>query len=215
MKLDIRLRMVAGLVRPGMSIVDVGTDHAYVPTYLILNGIIPSAIASDIKVGPLNNAKKTIAQNDLADKITPILSDGLKDIPQDNTDFVIAGMGGELIAKILNDSKWVEVPGNHFVLQPQTHPEDLREYLWTNGYEIIKEDVVKDKTHLYLAIEASYTGLVEEHTKADYFVGKLLDSTSSYKTAYLEHLVKRLQIQHAANHRKEVKDLIDEITSRI
>lgn len=215
MKLDIRLRMVAGLVRPGKPLVDVGTDHAYVPAFLVANGVIPSAIASDVKVGPLNNAKKTIYNNGLEDKIEAVLSDGLIAIPRDNTDFCIAGMGGELIASILSTSPWVKQEGNHFVFQPQTHPEDLRKYLFENGYEIIKEDVVKDKTHLYLAMEVIYTGNVTEYTEADTYVGKLPDSTSVYKKDYLEYVVKRLQVQLSATHKKEIKTLIDDITMKI
>jgi len=211
MKLDIRLRMVAGLVRPGKPLVDVGTDHAYLPAFLVENGIISSAKACDIKVGPLNNAKKTIESLCLEDKIEAILSDGLIAIPREETDFSIAGMGGELIASILETSPWVKQKGNHFVLQPQSHPEDLRAFLFSNGYEILNEDVVKDKRHLYLAMEVIYTGEIKEFTKAETYVGKLTESKSIYKDEYIEYVIKRLETQYAANHRKELLELIDKI----
>ena len=194
---------------------DIGTDHAYVPAFLVLNGVIPSAIASDVKAGPLNNAKKTIVSNGLEDKIEAILSDGLISIPHEETDFCIAGMGGELIASILEASPWVEVEGNHFVFQPQTHQEDLRRFLFENGYEILKEDVVKDKRHLYLAIEAVYTGEKKAFSEVDCFVGKLPASSSVYKNDYLKYIVKRLGVRYAATHKSEVKELIDGIETYI
>ena len=211
MKLDLRLTMVASLVRPGKPLADIGTDHAFVPVFLILNDIIPSAYACDIKVGPLDNAKKTIDEYDLNDKVTPILSDGLIEVPHDVNDFVIAGMGGELIAKILSDSKWVEEVGNHFVLQPQTHAESLRQYLFGAGYEILKEDVVLDKRHLYLAMEVVYTGKVEGHEKCDYYLGELKNSSSIYKNNYIEYVISRLDVQYKATKDEDIRDLIDKL----
>lgn len=211
MKLDLRLTMVASLVRPGKPLADIGTDHAFVPVFLILNDIIPSAYACDIKVGPLDNAKKTIDEYDLNDKVTPILSDGLTTVPHDVNDFVIAGMGGELIAKILSDSKWVEEVGNHFVLQPQTHAESLRQYLFGAGYEILKEDVVLDKRHLYLAMEVVYTGKVMGHEKCDYYLGELKNSNSIYKNNYIEYVISRLDVQYKATKDEDIRDLIDKL----
>ena len=211
MKLDLRLTMVASLVRPGKPLADIGTDHAFVPVFLILNDIIPSAYACDIKVGPLDNAKKTIDEYDLNDKVTPILSDGLIEVPHDVNDFVIAGMGGELIAKILSDSKWVEEVGNHFVLQPQTHAESLRQYLFGAGYEILKEDVVLDKRHLYLAMEVVYTGKVMGHEKCDYYLGELKNSNSIYKNNYIEYVISRLDVQYKATKDEDIRDLIDKL----
>lgn len=211
MKLDLRLTMVASLVRPGKPLADIGTDHAFVPVFLILNDIIPSAYACDIKVGPLDNAKKTIDEYDLNDKVTPILSDGLIEVPHDVNDFVIAGMGGELIAKILSDSPWVKEVGNHFVLQPQTHAEDLRQYLFGAGFEILKEDVVKDKRHLYLAMEVVYTGKVMGHEKCDYYLGELKNSSSIYKNNYIEYVISRLDVQYKATKDEDIRDLIDKL----
>ena len=211
MKLDMRLRMVAGLIRPGMPLADIGTDHAYLPVFLVENDIIPKALASDVKIGPLENAKKTINKHNLSDKITPVLSDGLKEIPHEYTDFCIAGMGGELIAKILEESPWVRRQGNHFVFQPQTHPEDLRRHLLTNGYEIVREDVVKERMKYYLAIEAVCTGVTEEHREADYYIGKLRESTSIHRTKYLEKVASRLDVKLKATRDEKYGKLIDEI----
>jgi len=211
MKLDMRLRMVAGLIRPGIPLADIGTDHAYLPVFLVENDIIPCAVASDVKVGPLENAKKTIGKSGLSDKVTPVLSDGLKEIPHDFTDFCIAGMGGELIASILEASPWVKVPGNHFVFQPQTHAEDLRKFLYENGYEILREDVVKDRLRYYLAMEVTYTGNVTEHSELDCFIGRLPESTSMHKAKYMQQIASRLSTRYKATRRDELKKLMDEI----
>ena len=211
MKLDIRLRMVAGLIRPGIPLADIGTDHAYLPVFLVENDIIPSAVASDVKIGPMENARKTIVKSGLQDKVVPVLSDGLKEIPHSFTDFCMAGMGGELIAGILEESPWVQKEGNHFVFQPQTHPEDLRRYLYDNGFEILKEDVVKDRTRYYLAIEAVCTGVTEEHREADYYIGKLRETTSIHKGKYLEKVASRLDVKLKATRDEKYGKLIDEI----
>lgn len=212
MKLDIRLRMVAGLIRPGIPLADIGTDHAYLPVFLVENDIIPSAVASDVKIGPMENARKTIVRSGLQDKVVPVLSDGLKEIPHSFTDFCMAGMGGELIAGILEESPWVQKEGNHFVFQPQTHPEDLRRYLYDNGFEILKEDVVKDRTRYYLAIEAVYTGNIEKHKETDYYIGKLMESSSIHKKKYLSRVASRLDVKYRATRNEKIKKTIDEIS---
>ncbi len=205
MRLDKRLSMVANLVRKCDRIADIGTDHAYVPVYLIENEIVKSAYAGDVRQGPLDNAKKTIDERDLSDKIIPILSDGLKNIPHDCHDFIIAGMGGELIAKILSDSPWVEEKDNHFVLQPQTHQEDLRRFLFTNGYEILKEEVVRDGRHLYLAIEAIYNGEKRDFSEADCYIGKV------QSTEYIDMVISRLTKKFEATKDPDLEKLISEV----
>lgn len=211
MKLDMRLRMVAGLIRPGKPLADIGTDHAYLPVFLVENDIIPCAVASDVKVGPLENANKTIRKSGLSDKVTSVLSDGLKNISHDFTDFCISGMGGELIARILEESPWVKVPGNHFVFQPQTHAEDLRRFLYDNGYEIMREDVVKDRLRYYLAMEVTYTGETKDYSELDCYVGKLPESTSMHRAKYMQQIASRLDTRFKATRRDDIKTLMDEI----
>lgn len=213
MKLDKRLSMVASLVRPCDIIADIGTDHAYVPVYLIENRIVSRAYAGDVRVGPLDNAKRTIEEYEMADKIMPILSDGLQSIPHDTNDFIIAGMGGELIARLLSESRWVEQIGNHFVLQPQTHPEDLRLYLYQNGYEILKESVCQDGHHLYLAIEAQFTGTTNEISDLsnwETYIGKL--ENSPVTLLYLNTIIDRLNIKYNATKDEEIKQIIDKLS---
>ncbi len=194
MKLSERLHMTANMVRPGMPIADVGTDHAYLPVYLIREGIIPRAFAGDVRKGPLENARMTVERFSLTDKIQLVLSDGLKNFePNCVNDIVIAGMGGNLISGILSECDWVKTVGNHFVLQPQSHAEVLREYLTTNGFEIIREDVAREGKHLYLAMEVVYTGNVIPRTPEYFYIGELRNSKSALLDLYLNHVYKRIK----------------------
>ena len=153
-----RLLEAAKLVRPGSRVVDVGTDHAYLPIALVREGKVRSAIAADLRPGPLERAKKNIAEARLTDKIRTVLSNGLTAISQEcYDDVVICGMGGETIisileaAKIWDSEKWL-------VLQPQTAADRLREYLYQNGYQILCERFVEDGKKLYNLLCAQYRG---------------------------------------------------------
>ena len=195
--------MVSKMVRHGKAIVDVGTDHAYLPTYLILNDIIPNAIAADLREGPLENARQTVGKYEVSQKIKLVLSDGLKNLEGCGlTDFVIAGMGGNLISTILSESKWVEKKGNHFVLQPQSHAEDLREYLMSRGFEIIREDITSEGRHLYLAMEVTYAGKVkaftDEEREENICFGKIWESDSPKKVEFMEAYENRLYVKRNA-----------------
>lgn len=107
--LDIRLQKVAALVRPGSRLADIGTDHAYLPTALVQRGVCPTAIASDVRPGPVQAARRTVEAAGLNDKIDVRLGDGLEPIrPDEAEDIVIAGMGGETIAAILAAAPWVK-----------------------------------------------------------------------------------------------------------
>ena len=105
--LDSRLSLCASFVRQDSKLADIGTDHAYLPVWLCQNGVCKSAVAADINPEPLSRGQLTIAQAGLEDKVKTRLSDGLKSISADEADdIVIAGMGGELIAKIILDCEY-------------------------------------------------------------------------------------------------------------
>ncbi len=211
------------MVRPNHTVCDIGTDHAYLPVYLIQNGIIESAFAGDLREGPLENAKSTVEKCGLEGKVTLKLSPGLEKFDGYNlTDFVIAGMGGNLISDILKDSPWVNKKGNHFVLQPQSHAEDLREYLYNTGFEIIKEKAVKDGKHIYIAIEAQFKeapNKLPEIPRWKYFVGEMANSESPESKDYLEYIIKRLETRKTAlennnqnsKEAEELKSIIEKI----
>ena len=198
-KLSERLQMAANLTRHGYPIADIGTDHAYLPVYLLQENRIPSALACDLREGPLQNARQTVERYGFADKVELILSDGLKEIkPGIVNDFVIAGMGGNLIADILADCDWIQNVNNHFVLQPQSHAEDLREYLVNSGFEILREVATREGRHLYLALEVIYTGKIREYPITYYYLGELPKSDSAYRDEYIDFIYDRLRVRKDA-----------------
>lgn len=153
LELTPRLRMVADLVPAGTRLADVGTDHAYLPAALVLEGKIPSAIAADLRPGPLSRAKTTVRDYGLNGKITFRLCDGLKGIePGEVGAVAIAGMGGETIASILAAAPWTREQDVTLVLQPMSSISDLRLWLSQNGYQIVGEELAREGDTLYTAL---------------------------------------------------------------
>ena len=196
-KLDARLKMAADEVRQGKRVVDIGTDHAYLPAYLIENSICPSAIAADIGKGPLENARKVVgASKDLSEKIELRLSDGLKEIKSHEAeDIVIAGMGGILISEILSAAPWVKNEEKRLILQPMSHAEDVRKYLCENGFEIIKEKACTDGRHNYIIIVAEFRNKENDKNEAFYYKGLIQSDKSEdaqrYHKSRMASLVKK------------------------
>lgn len=169
-----RLAATASLVVGGGTVVDIGTDHAYLPAFLIQQGKVNSAIAVDVRKSPLENAKETVLKYNLQDKITLRLSDGLAEIKENEADEVIfAGMGGTLISEKLSECNWIKNQKYHFIFQPQSKAEDLREYLFKNGFTINKEVAVSEGRRYYIALDAVYSGENIEYSLSDCFIGKL------------------------------------------
>ena len=201
-KLSNRLKTCASLVRAGKRLCDVGCDHGYVPAYLVECGKIPSAVACDINEGPLNACKKLVSEFGYEHKIKCVLSDGLTEINEDEIDDVlIAGMGGELIADILSQREWIK--NKHLVLNPMTHPEIAREWLYNNGFEINRDLIVSDGRHYYSVFDAEYTGVIRQRGRADYFLGNIRDFS---KREYFEHLLNYLR-----NKQKGMEDFSEVI----
>lgn len=148
-----RLALIAGWVRPGAKLADVGTDHAYLPVWLSLHGRVSSAIASDLRKGPLERARET-GRTYGAQGIDYRLGDGLAFIrPEEADTIVIAGMGGENIAAILAAAAWTADGRHTLLLQPQTRAEALRRFLMDHSYAIVQEALVLDRDILYPVME--------------------------------------------------------------
>lgn len=155
LELSPRLQLLADWVSNGTSLADVGTDHGYLPTWLRLHGRVRSAIASDLRAGPLEHAVETGSLYH-ADGIDYRLCNGLADIRGDEAEtVVIAGMGGENIVSILQAAPWTADGRHTLLLQPQTHAEDLRCFLAEHGYVIRREALVCDRGTIYPVMEAS------------------------------------------------------------
>ena len=216
-KLDDRLSTVASLVRNGKRVADIGTDHGYLVAHLVENGVCPGGIAADLRKGPLENARQTVIQQGLSDKIELILSDGLENIPSDACDdIVIAGMGGNLIAEILEKAPWVKDERINIVAQPMTHAEVLRQYFIDNSFTITEEKTATDGKRYYCIISANYTGAKEEHKLSYIYTGEIKPDTDTdikYLKKILTALTKKYDALMSANKEDtdNLKEVIDDI----
>ncbi len=157
--LDNRLIGAAQYVRRGAYFADIGTDHAYLPVYLLEQGVITRAIAADIAAGPLKNAKSTVEQAGFASAVSLRLTPGLSGLEDEGlTDIAICGMGGEMIASILADAPFVRDPSIRLILQPMTRGAHLRRYLCREGFTIQEESIATSRGKVYTCLCVSYTG---------------------------------------------------------
>lgn len=184
-----RLSVCSNLVREKAKLADIGTDHAYLPIWLLKEGKIDSAIAADINEGPLEYAKQNAEKYGLSNKLTTRISDGLKEIDSNEvTDIVIAGMGGELILSIIKECDWIRDSRYNLILQPMSKPEELRLGLYGMGFEIEEEIPVEDSGKVYSVIRAEYT---DEKIETDIYyelMGKIQSGTKEAKI-YAEKVV--------------------------
>ena len=186
-----RLRIVAHMCEKGAVVADIGTDHGYLPIYLVQEGIAPSAIAMDLRKGPLEKAKKHICDNCLEDRIQTRLSDGLEKLSKNEADIItICGMGGRLIADIVTKGKDVITQNTILVVSPQSEVGEFRHFLVSQGFEIEDEQMLKEDGKYYFIIKCrkSEESVCSEFSETQYQYGwKLLDSKD--KTLY-EYLIK-------------------------
>lgn len=167
-----RLCAIAALVQNGKGLVDVGTDHGQLPAQLAGSGYSGKLFASDIKEGPLMAARRTAEEAGLSDRIRFLLCDGLALCPPEEIDtIVIAGMGGDMIVKILDEAEWCMDEGYQLILQPMTKAEVLRCWLVNNAFAIEKETIVEDGGILYQIICARFGGETKL-SDAQLFLGK-------------------------------------------
>ncbi len=153
-----RLEVIYSMISDGRGLIDVGTDHGYLPAKLAQNGYSGRLFASDINAMPLSKAKETARRCGVEDRITFLLSDGLDACPPEEIDtIVMAGMGGELICNILDRAEWCLDGGYTLLLQPMTKAEVLRYWLVNNGFQLDEERLVKDGTFLYQVIKARFS----------------------------------------------------------
>ncbi|GAV23335.1 tRNA (adenine(22)-N(1))-methyltransferase [Carboxydothermus pertinax] len=173
MQLSARLKTMASYVISGEPAADIGTDHAQLPIYLVLNNLCPRVIATDLKEMPLSRARKVVVDYGLLDKIDLRLGDGLYPLkPGEVKSVVIAGIGGNNIAEIIK--KRPEVAREvRLILQPMADSFDLRIMLGANGYQIIEEELVIEKSRLYEIIVAQ-AGFITIANKIELGLGPLL-----------------------------------------
>ena len=156
-ELSNRLGQIARMVQPGSVVADIGTDHGQLMVYLAQNGTIRRGYACDINEKPLNKARQIIADYGLEDRIECVLASGLDGLQPGSVDtVVIAGMGGELIAQILQQAPWVKSEDKHLILQPMTTAKELRLWLRENGFVLLEEKCVRSEGKIYSVLLAVY-----------------------------------------------------------
>ncbi|UBL05940.1 tRNA (adenine(22)-N(1))-methyltransferase [Clostridium perfringens] len=157
MELSKRLKRIAEHVDKCESVADIGTDHGYIPIYLVKEGICKKAIASDINKGPIEKAKVNVAFEGVSNKVKCLLGPGLNPLKVGEVNGVIlAGMGGNLTRDILLADMDKVKKYDFIILQPAQNPEVLREFLYKNDYEIIDEDLIKDEGRFYELFKVKY-----------------------------------------------------------
>lgn len=182
------------MVRKGNAVADIGTDHAYLAAWLVLNGIASKALACDIRKSPLENARKTVEHYGLKDKITLRLSDGFDDIePFEADDFIMCGMGGTLMEQLASRAYWLKDKSKRIIVQPQSHAEDIRRFFVENGFEILCEDACIDSGKLYCAMAAEYTGEIKEKPISYIYTGELSKCAKPEAKLYLEKINAQLK----------------------
>ncbi len=186
MKLDNRLMAIADLVRKDKVFADIGTDHAYLPVYLVEKGIIKKGIAADLRVGPLENARDAVVSYGYTEQIELRLSDGLDNFKENEVEEIaVAGMGGLLISEFINRTDWLKNENIHLILQPMTHVEELRKTLFDNNFIIDREVVAKDGDKLYIILSVYYYKGQTAYTDLDLIVGKLTHNSDDLSNEYL------------------------------
>lgn len=186
-----RLRIVAHMCEKGAVVADIGTDHGYLPIYLVQEGIAPSAIAMDLRKGPLDKAKKHICDNCLEDRIQTRLSDGLEKLSANEADIItICGMGGRLIADIVTKGMNVITRNTTLIVSPQSEVGDFRHFLVSQRLVVDDEKMLKEDGKYYFIIKCrkSDENVYSEYSETQYQYGwNLLENKD--KTLY-EYLIK-------------------------
>ncbi len=161
-----RLQMVASLIPPSAVVADVGTDHGYLPVWLLQSGRARRVLASDIHAGPLRRARQTAAEYAVEEQIEFALCDGLQFPQAERAEtIVIAGMGGETMISILRMAPWTR-QGRHIILQPQSKRRALTAWLQAAGYTLQTARLCEDGGMLYHAL-AAFGGAPAEKTTAE------------------------------------------------
>jgi tRNA (adenine22-N1)-methyltransferase len=196
LKLNARLEMIAERIPHCRILVDIGTDHAYIPIYAVMNGGCSKSLAADLREGPLGMACANIKRYGLEKLIETRLGNGLEPIMLDECDVVvIAGMGGSLIRDILSSSVGKAQKAQLLLLQPNNAADVLRKWLCENGFEIDQETLVIDAGKLYCLLSTKWTGKTAVGDEFAYYIGNVLfDSGDPLLRKYVEKKVKELEV---------------------
>ena len=210
--LNNRLNLCAEMVRKGKRIADIGTDHAYLPVWLVRAGFASFALACDIKAEPLMQGEQTIKKYHVEDLVETRLCDGLNAVsPNEVDDIIIAGMGGETIVHILSDASWLKDKNKNLILQPMSKHELVIEYLYKNGFELKEHRCTIADGKIYTAFTANYTGNNKEPEEVFTYTGLLkadIEDDRRFLNSVYNHLEKK------ANSDPHFGEIANEIKAR-
>lgn len=215
--LDSRMTTIASMAEKDKVTADIGTDHGYLIIWLAQNSIIPKGYACDINSKPLKQAERMIAKYGVDDIVSPVLANGIQGLePLGIEQFIIAGMGGELIASILSDGKWAHKTENVFILQPMSRDNKLRQSLYKMGFVINAEKAVTKGRHTYTVIKAEYSGVSKDIDIKFAWTGLHWDNDDPLSRKYLERKLNRLQAMKPSLDNDEDKlKLLDDLKERL
>jgi len=191
-RLSPRLMAAASFVPRGARLADVGTDHGLVPAFLALEGRCDYIVASDIREGPLSAAVRTAEKSGVADRIDFRLADGLRGMETLSLDtLLIAGMGGETIAAMLERAPWTAEERVTLLLQPQSKLPEVSDLLSRLRKPVTDAALARDAGRLYLVMKASGSGDYTPTAAEKYAPRVLLDKRDALLPDYLTWLISR------------------------
>lgn len=201
-----RLKLIADKVPKCNVLADIGTDHAYIPIYMVQNGVCQKAIASDVKIGPVKMASNNISLYKLSEKIETRLGNGLDTIEINEADsIIIAGMGGTLLTELLEANKPKTVNADTLVLQPMNDLHVVRKWLYDNAFEIYDEEMVAEGPKMYFVLSAKFSGNKKQYSDFELYVGqRLIDKKDPLLGAYCRMKVQ--QIDRVLEQLEEMKE---------
>lgn len=208
MALSKRLKCIADYVVPGSVVADIGTDHGYIPIWLITNNICEYAYASDIREGPLKTAVENAKNYNVEDKICFRLCAGLDKYSEADADtIIIAGMGGETIIEILSASLWTI--DKTLIIQPQSKISELRSWLNNNGYDVVDASLVDDAGRIYVVwkIQAGHSKTLS--VIQSYIDEHLMGKDMKLLKAYTDELIKKTRYKISGMEKSSKTDEVE------
>ena len=189
-----RFRKILELIPNCNTVADIGTDHAYIPVYIVNKGEAKKAIAMDLREGPLKRAEATVVKYNAKDKTELRLSDGLEKLSPDEADvIVIAGMGGLLINEILEKNA-KKHKNALFVLQPMTAEVEVRKYLEDNGFVIVDERLAREDNKIYQVMSVRF-GKMKIENEVNYHLGiKLFENNDENLEYAINKLIRKYEV---------------------
>lgn len=213
-QLSKRLNKVVSYVEKGSSVADIGSDHAYLPVYLVRNNIAVKAVAGEVNKGPLLSAQNQIDKCGLGKQIKAKLGYGLAVLEEEDVDTItIAGMGGPLITQILEEGKERLTPIKRLILQPNIAAEKIRRFLLIHQWELKAESILEEDGHIYevlMAEKGDPLAQYGENLEKELWLGPLLlqEKSSVFLKKWQQELLELKRIQKQLEGASETEELL-------